>query len=109
MRQSFRGHVSRLGLGASIALLLAAVGSATAAPVPKVTICHVPPGNPAAVQRITVGAPAVAAHVAQHGDAVCAAGDSDCCADADGAVLIGGIILICLFRGEHYALPETRA
>ena len=24
-------------------------------------------------------------------------------------VLIGGVILICLFRGEHYALPQTRA
>ncbi|MGA9884407.1 MAG: SCO family protein [Candidatus Acidiferrales bacterium] len=24
-------------------------------------------------------------------------------------VLIGGIILICLFRGEHYALPESKA
>lgn len=86
MRQSLLGHVSRLGLGASVALLFATVGSATAAPVPKVTICHVPPGNPAAVQLITVGAPAVPAHLAQHGDATCLDGDSDCCADADGAV-----------------------
>lgn len=52
---------------------------AMAGPVPKVTICHFPPGNPANVQVITVGQPAVAAHVAQHHDAVCASGDSDCC------------------------------
>jgi len=35
----------------------------------KVTICHVPPGNPGNAQIITVGAPAVAAHLA-HGDAL---------------------------------------
>ena len=33
----------------------------------KVTICHIPPGNPANAHTITVGAPAVAAHLA-HGD-----------------------------------------
>jgi hypothetical protein len=32
-----------------------------------VTICHVPPGNPANAHSITVGAPAVPAHLA-HGD-----------------------------------------
>ncbi len=53
--------------------------AAAAAPAPKVTICHFPPGNPANVQVITVGAPAVPAHVANHNDAVCPAGDSDCC------------------------------
>lgn len=34
---------------------------------PKVTICHVPPGNPANAHEITIGAPAVAAHL-RHGD-----------------------------------------
>lgn len=34
---------------------------------PRVTLCHVPPGNPAAEHTITVGAPAVDAHLA-HGD-----------------------------------------
>lgn len=34
----------------------------------KVTICHVPPGNPSNTHMITVGAPAVASHLAQHGD-----------------------------------------
>lgn len=33
----------------------------------KVTLCHIPPGNPAKAHTITVGNPAVAAHLA-HGD-----------------------------------------
>lgn len=33
----------------------------------KVTLCHIPPGNPAARHTITIGAPAVRAHLA-HGD-----------------------------------------
>ncbi len=38
---------------------------------PKVTICHVPPGNPGNAHTITIGAPAVPAHLANHdGDAV---------------------------------------
>jgi hypothetical protein len=38
---------------------------------PKVTICHVPPGNPDNAHTITIGAPAVPAHLANHdGDAV---------------------------------------
>lgn len=39
----------------------------------KVTICHVPPGNPANAHTITVGAPAVKAHLA-HGDTIGACG-----------------------------------
>lgn len=35
----------------------------------KVTICHVPPGNPSNAHTIRVGAPAVAAHLA-HGDSL---------------------------------------
>ena len=31
-------------------------------------ICHIPPGNPDNAHTITVGAPAVAAHMANHGD-----------------------------------------
>ncbi|PYQ02265.1 MAG: hypothetical protein DMF82_16565 [Acidobacteria bacterium] len=47
-------------------------GSVTAqAAQPKVTICHVPPGNPDNAHTITIGAPAVPAHLANHdGDAV---------------------------------------
>jgi len=45
----------------------------------KVTICHVPPGNPANAHTITVGAPAVPAHLA-HGDHVgpCGPGEGPC-------------------------------
>jgi len=35
----------------------------------KITICHVPPGNPDNAHTITVGEPAVIAHVA-HGDSI---------------------------------------
>ena len=45
------------------------VASAQAA-VPKVTICHIPPGNPENAHTITVGAPAVPAHLANHGDSI---------------------------------------
>jgi hypothetical protein len=34
----------------------------------KVTICHIPPENPDERHTITIGAPAVAAHVRNHGD-----------------------------------------
>lgn len=34
--------------------------------VDKVTICHVPPGNPENPQTITIGEPAVASHFAEH-------------------------------------------
>jgi hypothetical protein len=37
---------------------------------PKVTICHIPPGNPENRHTITIGASAVAAHVAEHGDEI---------------------------------------
>jgi len=41
--------------------------SVQADPDGKVTICHVPPGNPENAHEITVGASAVPAHLA-HGD-----------------------------------------
>ena len=41
--------------------------SVQADPDAKVTICHVPPGNPENAHEITVGASAVPAHFA-HGD-----------------------------------------
>jgi len=46
-------------------------GASAQAAQPKVTICHVPPGNPANAHTITIGAPAVPAHLANHdGDAI---------------------------------------
>ncbi len=35
----------------------------------KALICHRPPGNPRSAHTLCVGAPAVSAHLAQHGDA----------------------------------------
>ena len=45
----------------------------------RVTLCHIPPGNPANAHTITVGSSAVAAHLA-HGDYLgeCQAGDDAC-------------------------------
>jgi hypothetical protein len=45
-------------------------GAVTKSGVEKVTICHIPPGNPGNPQTITVGAPAVPAHLAEHGDSI---------------------------------------
>lgn len=52
----------------AVALIL--MSAATFGGEEKVTICHYPPGNPSNVQVITVGASAVPAHIAQHGDQV---------------------------------------
>ena len=51
---------------ASVISLMAFI-PVNAAQEEKVTICHLPPGNPANSQTITVGAAAVPAHLA-HGD-----------------------------------------
>lgn len=52
-------------------LLAAVLGSVVlAAGQTKVTICHVPPGNPSNAHTITIGEAAVPAHLANH------AGDS---------------------------------
>jgi hypothetical protein len=84
--RNWSDRVSRLVVAGSLTVLALSgpLGVAFGETQSKVTICHLPPGNPSNVQLITVGAPAVAAHVAKHGDAVCAAGDSNCCANADG-------------------------
>jgi hypothetical protein len=46
----------------------------------KVTLCHVPPGNPDAVHTITVGGPAVQAHL-DHGDHRGACGEDETLTD----------------------------
>ncbi len=51
----------------------------------KVTICHIPPGNPANAHTITVGAPAVDAHLA-HGDTLGACVDAGLPDVSDAAV-----------------------
>ncbi|MDB5048827.1 MAG: putative lipoprotein [Fibrobacteres bacterium] len=62
--------------GASFRTLGGGAGSKTGGGggVAKVTICHIPPGNPANAHSITVGSPAVPAHLA-HGDYIGACGD----------------------------------
>ena len=65
-------------------LLMAVVGLISAIPAisgpePKVTICHVPPGNPDNPLTIIVGASAVPAHLANHAG------------DAEGACGVGGV------------------
>lgn len=52
----------------------------------SVSICHVPPGNPSNTHMINVAPVAVKAHVKNHGDAVCAGEDRDCCLTDDGAL-----------------------
>jgi hypothetical protein len=52
----------------------------------KTTICHIPPGNPANAHTITVGNPAVPAHLA-HGDHI---GACVCTVGQDGGTAGGG-------------------
>ena len=77
MKRTSQDRFYQLVLVAIFALANSTI--ATASPAPRVTICHFPPDDPADVQLLTVGAPAVPAHLSQHHDAVCAAGNGDCC------------------------------
>ena len=63
-------------------LVLASLGafSGTVSAVSKVTICHVPPGNPDNAHNITVSKSAVNAHMA-HGDSVGSC-DGEICAQS---------------------------
>jgi hypothetical protein len=54
----------------AIAGLMVLKPTATHAGSMKVTICHIPPGNPANAHTITVGIAAVPAHLALHGDSL---------------------------------------
>lgn len=62
----------------------------------KVEICHIPPGNPGNAHFITVGASAVPAHVANHGDQV-VEGDGTCTAGV-GECAVNGF-LACTSEG----------
>ncbi len=53
---------------AAMCLVFAVPMAALAAPKPKVTICHIPPGNPGNAHTITVGGKAADSHIANHGD-----------------------------------------
>jgi hypothetical protein len=59
---------------AALAGLIVLKPTATHADSVKVTICHIPPGNPANAHSITVGIAAVPAHLVLHGDSLGACG-----------------------------------
>ena len=66
----------------ALGLLAFATSSIADRPEEKVTICHIPPGNPANAHEITVDDDAVPAHLA-HGDnrgpcASCDPANKDC-------------------------------
>ena len=65
MKQLLLVFIICMGFGATIAW---------AAPVPKVEICHIPPGNPENVHSIRISENALTAHLA-HGDLVGACND----------------------------------
>jgi len=52
----------------ALGLLAFATSSIADRPEPKITICHIPPGNPANAHSITIDAGAVPEHQALHGD-----------------------------------------
>ena len=80
----FRSTLTRLILAALVGTLTACVDNLSSEELPltlengqqvcegpkKVLICHIPPGNPDNAHEICVGEPAVAHHVANHGDNV---------------------------------------
>ena len=67
-----------LFLTAAIALVSAIPASLRAGAAEKITICHVPPGNPANVQVIVVGPAGAAGHLANHPlDTVCGVENPD--------------------------------
>ncbi len=61
-----RGLLGMTALAGLVASSPSAVGDGD----DKVTICHIPPGNPDNAHTIVVGASAVPAHIANHGDSV---------------------------------------
>jgi hypothetical protein len=67
----------RKKMALAFVLTVGAAIASVAAQEDKVTICHIPPGNPANAHTITVGASAVPAHVNNHGDGVGACGSGD--------------------------------
>jgi hypothetical protein len=74
-------NTDREGAGVASSDLTADAGDTNDAGSAKVTLCHMPPGNPANLQLIRVGASAVPALQAQ-GDGVCSSGATDCCLES---------------------------
>jgi hypothetical protein len=59
---------------AAVALIVLAPGAS--AQGEKVTICHIPPGNPENAHSITISVSALQTHLDQHGDSVGECGGS---------------------------------
>lgn len=85
-----------IGGGAAIAGLK--IAGPAAAQAGKTVICHVPPGNPGNVQKISVGNPSLTAHLA-HGDSIY----GGCCTDSDCAAMTGacGVLVGCLIDDDN--------
>ncbi len=63
-------HLKKLFLCTMLVAVVAGFGATTAGaePLPKVTICHIPPGNPSNAHTITISENALQAHINNHGD-----------------------------------------
>ena len=68
----------------------------------KVSVCHLPPGNPANAHTLVVGAPAVDAHL-RHGDTLGACGAADGGSADGGAGDAGADAGACLPSGASCA------
>jgi hypothetical protein len=61
-------YLKKVFLCLMLAAVVVAFGAtmAQAAPLPKVTICHIPPGNPDNAHTITISENALQAHINNH-------------------------------------------
>ena len=79
--------LKKLFLVAMFVAVVAVFGASTvqADPLPKITICHIPPGNPANWHTITISENALPAHYDNHGDfpGNCSANCEELCDDSD--------------------------
>ena len=77
-----RGILTIFGIAIIFAVLFGSIilEPAMAKPQPKITICHIPPGNPGNAHSITISLNALPAHVMRHGDLIgeCAIPEPNC-------------------------------
>ena len=77
-----------IGIISMLALCLSATDPGAVAAEVGVTLCHLPPGNPANLHTIEVGEAAVPAHLA-HGDALGACDEEPSASCGDGVLQAG--------------------